>query len=1066
MKKLAIAALLLSGTALMPAIAEAAVAKPSLAEPSLSPDGSQIAFASGGDIWEVASTGGVAHLLATDPATEARPLYSPDGKRLAFTSNRSGNTNIYVLDLAAGTVARITYAEASEELDAWSPDGKWLYFSSNIQDPGGRSDVFRVAATGGTPMQVSREQYVPEFQAAPSPDGGQIAMMARGLSNGQWWRNGHAHIDETELWLKPITEGGTYRKLLADDAKHAWPMWTPDGATLYFMSDKSGTENLWRIPASGGAAQPVTAFADGRLIYPQMAANGSAIVFERGMEVWRFDIATSMAQRLAITLRGAPAAEMPRHLNIGSYDHMALSPDGQKVAVIGHGEIFAGPVKDGGPARRITVSDGAETEVIWSPDSKRLLYVTEMGLDRRLAEFDLKSGKETVLTSTGIASSIAYAPDGKQVAYIRNAMELHVLTLGGDHADHMMAPGLRSLYGSDTPPVFSQDGKWLAFPVIDNRSFTNVAVVPVAGGEARAVTFLGNGQLGKIVWSPDGTYLLFDTGQRTEDSKVVRIDLIPHTPKYREDAFRKLFDDSPENPKPAATDSDETPVAKSKSLPVPTPSIPKPVAIDFAGIRERASFLPLAVSAQTPAISGDGMTLVFKASERGQENLYTYNLDELSAEPAIAKQITATAKPKGDFALSKDGKTLVYLDGGELLSTPLDAPKSKPVGLKAEMDVDFATEKQVIFDEAWAMLDRDFFDAKFTGHDWKALRSTFQPYVAGAQTPDELRRIINLMIGELNASHSGIRPPRGPGAPPREHVGDLGLRFDREASEAGKGLVIREVLPLSPTFIGGKIKTGDRLAAIDGIAITSTTNVDAMLRNKVDGRVTLGIANATGTRDVVVRPVAVTTAQGLAYRAWVNAKRAYVEKASGGRLGYVHMPDMSEDSLSRLYLDLDAQNQSKQGVVVDIRDNNGGFVNGYALDVLSRQNYLTMVPRDLFAVPSRQALGQRALGLPTVLVTNESTLSDGEDFTEGYRALHLGKVVGQPTAGWIIFTGEERLIDGSTVRRPGVRILGSKGDEMEMHPRAVDVAVERPLGEDATGRDAQLDAAIAALNGQ
>jgi C-terminal processing protease CtpA/Prc len=175
---------------------------------------------------------------------------------------------------------------------------------------------------------------------------------------------------------------------------------------------------------------------------------------------------------------------------------------------------------------------------------------------------------------------------------------------------------------------------------------------------------------------------------------------------------------------------------------------------------------------------------------------------------------------------------------------------------------------------------------------------------------------------------------------------------------------------------------------------------------------------------------------------------------------------MSSDSLNQLYLDLDADNQSKQGVVIDIRNNNGGFVNGYALDVFARRNYLTMTPRDLFPLPSRQALGQRAFGRPTVLITNESSLSDAEDFSEGYRALGLGKIVGEPTAGWIIYTGPETLIDGSTVRVPGVRIQGVHGDDMEGHPRPVDIAVEQPLGEDLQGRDAQLEAAVSTLLGQ
>jgi C-terminal processing protease CtpA/Prc len=217
------------------------------------------------------------------------------------------------------------------------------------------------------------------------------------------------------------------------------------------------------------------------------------------------------------------------------------------------------------------------------------------------------------------------------------------------------------------------------------------------------------------------------------------------------------------------------------------------------------------------------------------------------------------------------------------------------------------------------------------------------------------------------------------------------------------------------------------------------------------------------TREAVVQPVSASTASGLLYRQWVGDRRAYVEKTSGGRLGYVHIPDMSDESLAQLYIDLDAQNQGRQGVVVDVRNNNGGYINGYALDVFTRRNYLIMTPRDRLPMPSRQALGQRALGLPTVLVVNESSLSDSEDFTEGYRSLGLGKVVGVPTAGWIIYTGGQLLIDGSTVRTPFIRIQDTRGGDMEGHPRPVDVEVERPLGETETGRDVQLDTAVKVL---
>jgi C-terminal processing protease CtpA/Prc len=221
--------------------------------------------------------------------------------------------------------------------------------------------------------------------------------------------------------------------------------------------------------------------------------------------------------------------------------------------------------------------------------------------------------------------------------------------------------------------------------------------------------------------------------------------------------------------------------------------------------------------------------------------------------------------------------------------------------------------------------------------------------------------------------------------------------------------------------------------------------------------------DAAKKRDVVVRPVTLQVESGLLYRGWVESRRAYVDKISGGKLGYVHLAAMGDADLAQLYVDLDVLNQAKQGVIVDVRNNNGGYVNGRVIDVFARKNYLIGTPRDGSAAPMRQALGQRALGLPTVLVTNESTLSDGEDFTEGYRTLGIGKTVGTPTAGWIIFTGAQRLIDGSSVRVPGDRIKDTRGQDMEMHPRPVDVEVERGLGETETGEDVQLEKAVQTL---
>jgi C-terminal processing protease CtpA/Prc len=294
-------------------------------------------------------------------------------------------------------------------------------------------------------------------------------------------------------------------------------------------------------------------------------------------------------------------------------------------------------------------------------------------------------------------------------------------------------------------------------------------------------------------------------------------------------------------------------------------------------------------------------------------------------------------------------------------------------------------------------------------------------------------------------------------------TGRLGLIFDTATYERDGALRIAQVVPLSPAAIAG-IEPGDVLKAIDGHAVGAGENVYALLENRIGKKTTLRVTGSTGARNVEVKPIDSHTLSVLAYDAWVARNRAYVAKISGGRLGYVHLPDMSEASLHRLYRDLDAQNMTREGVVIDVRSNFGGFVNAYALDVLARKPYLNMTFRGFEdAQPARSILGQRALERPTVLVTNRVTLSDGEDFTEGYRELGLGKVVGEPTAGWIIYTSNEKLIDGSSVRLPFITVTTEDGQPMEMHPRPVDVPVARPLGEAYQDRDSDLDAAARTL---
>ena len=1059
--------------------------RPYFSEPSLSPDRKEIAFVSGGDIWIVPSTGGVAALLVSHTATESRPMFSPDGAKLAFVSTRSGGGDIYVLTLASGELKRLTHDDGLDNLDGWSRDGAWLYFSSTSRDIGGLNDVFRVSSAGGTPMQVSADRYTNEFFSAPSPDGKTLAFSARGIASSQWWRKGHSHIDEAEVWLlRSFDNGpGTYERVTeAGGAKEMWPMWSADGRRLYYVSDradagnKQGAQNIWVTTLSRSEGRSdfrrISNFTDGRVLWPSISYDGREVVFERNFGIWKLDTESGKTAEISITRRGASSGPASERLRLTDrIREMQLSPDGKKVAFVVRGEVFAASAADGGDAARVSKSAAEEYQVTWAPDSRRLVYVSGRDGTPHLFLYDFNNNTEAQLTSDMADDSTPrFSPDGKLLAFIRGAKELRVMDMA-DKKERVVVTAFfeRPPIVADRPYVWSPDSKWLAYVPVSENQFKNVHIAAAAGGPGRPASFLANVFSNTLSWSPDGTFMLFDSGQRTESTQLARVDLVPRTPRFREDQFRDLFrEETPRNvPRPEPRPSPaETP------LPNPTPTAtpaderragPKPVQIVFEDIRRRLSLLPVGVDVSFQTISPDGKWLAMIANSANQGNVYLYSLDELAREPAVSKQLTSTAATKnGGVQFTPDSKEIFYLENGRINIVNLEG-RSRALAVTAEMDVDFSLEKMEVFRQSWSLLRDNFYDTGFHGVNWDQVRTQYEPLISGAQTPDEMRRLLSLMVGELNASHLGAAPPGAGNLGPT--TGRLGLRFDRREFEANGRLRISEVIGLSPAAIAGTIKLGDYLIAVDGQTIDRNTNLDELLNHKINRRISLTVntPGETANRDVIVRPVNGATERGLLYRQWVERNREYVARASNGRLGYAHMFDMSSASLAQLYVDLDAENYGKEGVVIDVRNNSGGFVNVYAIDVLARRGYLTMSLRGLSGTPARTVLGQRALNRPTILVTNQHSLSDAEDFTEGYRTLRLGQVVGEPTAGWIIYTWGQTLIDGTIFRLPRMKVMANDSTVMERNPRPVDIEVTRPIGETLTTRDSQLDVAVREL---
>ena len=480
-----------------------------------------------------------------------------------------------------------------------------------------------------------------------------------------------------------------------------------------------------------------------------------------------------------------------------------------------------------------------------------------------------------------------FSPDGKNLAFIRNGRSLFVYDVNTKQERELCK------FYTDSPPlvgkrsfVWSPDNKWIAFLTTSpaTRSYSNVSVVSVNGGTPNPISFLANSNSGTVSWSPDGSFILFDTSQRTEDASLARIDLKLRTPKFREDQFRDLF--KQENPREKQQTPQTMPPPTSSPTaspsPSPTPDEKKDTEIVFADIRQRLSFLQTNVNVGNQVISPDGKIVLIGASAAGLFNLYTLPLDDLANDQS-AKQLTSTTGFKTDAQFSPDGKDVFYLENGRVNVVNLDKRDVRPLSINLEMNVNFAQEKMEVFKQGWRYLRDNFYDDKYHGADWNAVYTTYEPLIQAARNGDEVRRLMNMMVGELNASHLGVSAPITPGNQ-TPTVGKLGLRFDSKEYETSGRFKITEIITLSPAAIVKGINVGDYLLSVDGVNIDAKTNLDELLENKVSKRVVLNISNSAdgaNKREITLKPVSTGAEKNLLYRQWVEQNRAYVEKIIG-----------------------------------------------------------------------------------------------------------------------------------------------------------------------------------------
>lgn len=1032
-----------------------------LRTPAISHDGGQIAFSYSGNIWLISSEGGEAKMLTSHNGYDDRPRFSPDGKYLAFMSRRTGNGDIYIISLETEDVKRLTFHDGADVLDCWSPDGKWIYFNSSMDGIG--NSAYKISIEGGTPIKIAGDPFESYYNIAISPNGKTLAFNNNGDA---WWRKGPNPSTTSNIWLVSEPIGSSdYRKITDCSGRNLYPLWDAKGKGLYFVSDRDNFENIWHQDIKTGKTKQITHFSDGRLIRPSISGNGEFIVFERDFSIWKLSIKTGESSPLSIIAKADKKINGMRHQTYnGDIQGFALSPDTKKALFVNRGKVFVTSAEKGtekGRASfRITNTQSHDGQISWSSDSKKAVYVSDRSGENQVYLYDFQEKKETQLTDSSIPANLPkYSPDGKWIAYQYGKAEIRLINVETKEIKSFIKNIFGWGFNASTSYAWSPDSRWIAFFNRDNNYFSNLYVQNIEETTPKQVSFLSHIGGDGILWSNDGKYVVFNTSQFRTESQIARIDMQPVQPEFRENELERLFEEEKkeEGKKGNSEEKDDKKEEEKKKE-------PEPIVIDFEGIRNRLRLLTSPqMNCHALCLSPDSKMLVFYWPMTGSQNLWSICFDE-DRKDDPPKQLTFNNGGKWDLHFTSDSKRIFYVDNGRIhfLKIAENGGRDgdpKAIETMAEMDIDVKAERLQMFNEAWRLIRDNFYDSKLHGADWEAVYKRLLPVLNGIQAQEDFHELLCLMVGELNASHLGA----GDGGGGMDDA-YLGLDFDSKELQKSGLFKIKYILPDGPSaFAKEKINIGDYVLSIDGVDINSSIDLSEVLKYKIRKRIALTVndkPNKDDARIVMVQPIDHGAMSHLRYKNWVRDNEKYVHEKSEGRLGYVHINAMSYEAYMQMLVDLDTETYNKDGVVVDVRYNGGGFIATFILDVLRKRTYVRSAYRDKPPTSSTNLAGNRIFEKPTILVQNEHSGSNTEMFSEDYRRLGLGKVVGTPTMGAVIWTSNVGLLDGTWFRVPFIRVANVEGDNLEHGSRTIDIFVERPLGESSENKDSQLDAAI------
>ena len=1036
--------------------------------PAISPDGKTIAFSYQGDIFTVPSNGGTAKQITSNAAFDSYPVWSPDGSHIAFASNREGSIDVWVMDANGGIPKRVTTNSGSEYPLRWK-DNSTIMFKASIMPTaksiifaGSYPQVYTVGMDGGRPKLFSDIT----MDALDINASGDVLYIDRKGYEDEW-RKHHRSPITRDVWLK---SGDSFRKLTTFDGEDRDPVWSADGKSFYYLSEQSGTLNIYHRTLDGKETQitnheknPVrflSAATDGTLCY---GYDGEIYTVRKGVQPQKTAI------RIAADTEGK---ELIRQIRSSGAYNIKLSPNGKEIGFVMHGDVYVTSIEYR-TTKQITNTPEQERYIDFSPDGRTIIYDSERNgvwqiyattiknKDEKQFAYATELVEERLTQSDQTSFQPKFSPDGKQIAFWENRGTLRVMDAKGKNVKTAMdGKFVYSYSDGDIDFTWSPDSKWLLSSYIGVGGWNNsdIALVNASGnGEIHNLTESGYNE-SNAKWVLDGKAMLFCSdraGYRSHgswgaeyDAYLMFFDLEAYERFRMSKEERALAKENMTEKEKKKEEKKEE--KEKKEMEKPEAKEMEPLKFDLENCRDRIERLTV-----TPSFLGDILL------DKDGENIYYNVAFEKGMDLWHRDLMTGNTElliknvGNGEMMFDKSYKE-IYLaaDGGIKKVTP-QSKAVKNIEFEAQFNYQPYKERAYMFDHVWRQVKDKFYDKNIHGVDWEGYRKTYERFLPYINNNHDFQEMLSEMLGELNASHTGARYT---GTWASLQTASLGLFFDEDYT--GDGLKITEVIKGSEIACKQTdVKSGCIIEKIDGTEIKAGMDYFPLLDGKIGKPVRLTIRPKSGRSfDVTTKGMSMNAVDDLLYKRWVDRNRQLVDSLSGGRLAYVHVRAMNSESFRTVYRELlSDKNRNREAVIVDDRHNGGGWLHDDLCTLLNGKEYQNFMPRGNYI--GRDPFNKWTK--PSCVLICEDDYSNGHGFPMVYKTLGIGKLIGTPVAGTMTAVWWETMIDNTMIFGiPQVGCMTLDGKYAENTQLNPDITVYNTPEDFLNGNDRQLKAAI------